>query len=82
MPRANPNSLATKWVAQSDAMPNELIALEDAITAAKKARDRYLDAHPAIRARLARIRDSAPLARSNAPFSIFADRSCDPKPAA
>jgi hypothetical protein len=37
MPRANPNSLATKWVAQSDAMPDELIALEDAITAAKRA---------------------------------------------
>lgn len=80
--RANPRSLATKWVAQSDEMPEELHQLEDAITAAKRARDKWLHDHPAVRIRLQRIRDSAPVARSNAPFSIWADRSREPDPAA
>jgi hypothetical protein len=79
MPRANPNSLCTKWVEESDAMSDELHQLDDKIASAKKARDRYLAEYPAVRRRLERIRDSAPMARSNAPFSLFADTSRDPK---
>jgi hypothetical protein len=71
MSRANPNSLATKWVEQSDAMSDELHALEDAVTAARKARDKWLHDHPATRRRLERLRDSAPIYRDNKPFSIF-----------
>lgn len=82
MPRINPNSYATKAAALDAVKPDELIALEDAIVAAQRARDKWLEQHPAVRRRLQRIRDSAPLARSNAPFSIFADTSHDPKPAA
>jgi len=69
--RTSPKSLATKAVAISDAMSDELHALEDAITAAKKARDAYLAAHPAERRRLERLRDTAPIYRDNKPFSIF-----------
>jgi hypothetical protein len=71
MARVNPNSYATKAVAMSNASSDELVALEDAITAAKRARDKYLDAHPEERARLARLRDTAPMYRDNKPFSIF-----------
>ncbi|HEY7092740.1 MAG TPA: hypothetical protein VH393_06155 [Ktedonobacterales bacterium] len=77
MSRANPKSLCTKWVEQSDAMSDELHALEDEVTAAKRARDKYLHEHPIERKRLERLRDMAPIARSNAPFSIFADTSRD-----
>jgi hypothetical protein len=71
MSRANPNSLCTKWVEQSDAMSDELQALEDEIAAAKRARDKWLDEHPVERWRLERLRDSAPMYRDNKPFSIF-----------
>jgi hypothetical protein len=64
-------------VEQSDAISDELHALEDAIAAAKRTRDKYLHEHPVERKRLERLRDMAPLARSNAPFSIFADTSRD-----
>jgi hypothetical protein len=69
--RANPNSLARGWVAQSDAMPPELHWLEDRITAAIAERDAWLHEHPVVRARLARIRDSAPMYDDNRPFSLF-----------
>jgi hypothetical protein len=71
MSRANPKSLCTKWIAQSDAMSDELHALEDEIAAAKKARDKWLHEHPVERRRLERLRDSAPMYRDNKPFSIF-----------
>jgi hypothetical protein len=71
MTRVGPKSLATKAVAISDAMSDELHALEDAITAAKAARDKYLHEHPAERKRLERLRDTAPIYRDNKPFSIF-----------
>jgi hypothetical protein len=79
MARANPSSFCTKWVEESDAMSDQLHQLEDTIASAKKARDRYLAVHPEVRRRLERIRDSVPIARSNAPFSLFADTSRDPK---
>jgi len=69
--RTNPKSLATKAVAISDAMSDELHALEDAITAVKRARDKYLHEHPEERKRLERLRDTAPMSRDNKPFSIF-----------
>jgi hypothetical protein len=69
--RTSPKSLATKAVAISDAMSDELHALEDAITAAKAARDKYLHEHLAERRRLERLRDTAPIYRDNKPFSIF-----------
>jgi hypothetical protein len=69
--RTNPRSLATKAVAISDSMSDELHRLEDAITAAKEARDKYLHEHPAERKQLARLRDTAPIYRDNKPFSIF-----------
>ena len=77
--RINPNSLCTKALEMSDEMSDELHEIEDQIAAANKARARYLTAHPAEAKRLQRIRDSAPLARSNAPFSIFADTRSDPR---
>jgi hypothetical protein len=70
MARANPNTLATGWKAQSDAMSDELHALEDAVTAAQRARDKWLHEHPEERARLARLRDTAPIV-NNRPFSLF-----------
>jgi hypothetical protein len=79
MSRANPKSLCTKWVEQSDAMSDELHALEDGIAAAKHARDKYLHEHLVERKRLERQRDTAPIARSNTPFSIFADPRNDPR---
>jgi hypothetical protein len=79
MAHANPNSLCTKWVQQSDAMSDELHSLEDQIAAAKKARDKYLQQHPAERKRLERLRDTAPMFRDNRPFSLFADPRNDPK---
>jgi hypothetical protein len=79
MPRINPNSFCTKAVALDAEKSDELIAIEDQISAANKARAKYLTAHPVEAKRLQRIRDSAPLARSNAPFSIFADTSRDPR---
>jgi hypothetical protein len=79
MPRINPNTYATKALEISDAMSDELIALEDSITAAKKARDKYLHEHPVERSNMEWLRDTAPVARSNAPFSIFADTSRDPR---
>jgi hypothetical protein len=66
-------------VEQSDEMSDELHAIEDAITVANKARARYLTAHPVEAKRLQRIRDAAPMYRSNAPFSIFADTRNDPR---
>jgi hypothetical protein len=69
--RANPASLCTKWVAESDEMPDELHALEDAISAAVRARDKWLHEHPAVRVRLARLRDSSPPMINNEPFSLF-----------
>lgn len=80
MPRINPNSYATKAVAISDASSDELVRLEDAVTQAQKALAAYLHAHPVERQRIARIRDTAPMARDNRPFSIFAPE--DPRPAA
>jgi hypothetical protein len=82
MPRINPQTLATKALAICDEMPEELHQLEDAITAAKRARDKWLVEHPAIRWRLQRVRDSAPIDQSRRILSIFADESRDPKPAA
>ena len=79
MSRANLKSLCTKWVEQSDAMSDELHAIEDEIAAANKARARYLTAHPVEAKRLQRIRDSAPMYHDNRPFSIFADPRNDPK---
>jgi hypothetical protein len=52
-------------------MSDELHILEDAVTAARQARDKWLHEHPQERRRLARLRDTAPLYRSNAPFSVF-----------
>jgi hypothetical protein len=75
----NRNSLCTKALAISDAMSDELHALEDQISAAKKARDKYLHEHPVERRNLEWLRDTAPMARSNVPFSIFADTSRDPR---
>jgi hypothetical protein len=79
MPRINPNSFATKAIAMSDAMSDELIAPEDVITAAKKARDVYLAASRAERKRRERVRDTVTIARSKRRFSLFADTSRDPK---
>jgi DICT domain-containing protein len=69
MPRINTNLFATKAVAMSDAMSDELIVLKDAITAAKKTSDKYLQE----RKRLERLRDTASIKRSNREFSLFAD---------
>ncbi|HEY7021377.1 MAG TPA: hypothetical protein VH349_09690 [Ktedonobacterales bacterium] len=79
MSRVSPKTYATKALAMDDAMSDELHALEDAITAARAARDKYLHEHPAERKRLERLRDTAPIARSNAPFSICADTRSDPR---
>jgi hypothetical protein len=69
--RATPNSLCTKWVAMSDAMTDAEHAAEDAKLAEAKARAKYLHEHEAERKWLERLRDTAPMYRSNAPFSIF-----------
>jgi hypothetical protein len=77
--RINPKTFATKALAMDAAMPDELVQLEEQITAAKRARDKWLKERPAVARRLAHLRDTAPLARSNAPFSIFADASREPR---
>jgi hypothetical protein len=75
MPRIKTNSYATKAVAMSETISDELMALEGAITAAKKARDNDLQE----RKRLERLRDSVPFARSTRGFSLFADLRNGPK---
>ena len=75
MPRINTNLFATRAVAMSDATSDELIALEDAITAAKKTSDKYLKE----RKRLERLRDTASIERSHREFSLFADPRNSPE---
>jgi hypothetical protein len=76
--RANRNTFCTKWLEQSDSMSDELHQLEDTVTAAKRARDKYLDEHPDERKRIERLRDTAPMYRSNRPFSIWASEARTP----
>jgi hypothetical protein len=73
--RANPNSLCTKWVEISDAMTDEEHAAEDAAFAVAKLAAR--NETEAERKARQRKMDTAPLASSNRPFSIFADTSRD-----
>jgi hypothetical protein len=79
MGRANPKSLCTKWVAISDAMTDEEHAAEEAKFAERKA----FHANETGAERKARQRkmDTAVCvgSRGNAPFSIFADTSRDPR---
>lgn len=75
MPHINTNSCAMKAVVMSEALSDELIALEDAITAAKKARDKFMQE----RERLERLHDTTPIVRSHRGFSLFADPHNDPK---
>jgi len=76
MSRANPRTLATKWLAQSDAMTDEEHEVEDAKLAEARARTKAET--PAERRERYGLRDSAPLYRDNRPFSIWADDGRDP----
>jgi hypothetical protein len=73
--RANPNSLCTRWVEISDAMTDEEHAAEGAAFAATKLAARNETERKARQRKM----DTAPLASSNRPFSIFADTSRDQK---
>jgi hypothetical protein len=74
MPRANPKTLCTKWLEQSNAMTDEEHAAMDEQERNRKQLAWYLNANPAYAAWLAKQRDKAPLARHHhdtKPFSIF-----------
>jgi hypothetical protein len=78
MARANPNTLATGWLRQSNAMTDAEHAADDAEYAALKAF--YANETEAERKARQRKTDTAMLAPfGNRTFSIFADTSRDPR---